>query len=394
MPAKLCLHAAPATLVLLAVILALAVAGLMAFSDSKAAAVQQVSCGDTIAADTTLHHNLVNCPNNGIIIGADDVTLDLNYHTIDGDGTPNADCNDQNETCDVGVAIEGHDGDTVVHGSVRQFGDGVIVGTARHTRLLGVSSSRNQFSAIVVFDSTRGLVRNCSGNGSVAGVGQGMFLTFSHQIRILHNSFRNNADNGIGVFESTHNLIQGNLTSRNKGVAGIRIDSDRNRVRRNRSVRDGVFGIFVDGKRNVIARNRVSQPHLPGHREEGVAIEVDGGDRNVIARNSVRDTEGDAISVIDRAVGNVVRRNHTREAGEDGVHIGAKARDTHLRRNHARHSQDDGIDVKSRSTKLTRNEARCNVDLGIEAVRGVIDGGGNKASGNGDPRQCTHVVCR
>ena len=392
MPAKLCLHAAPATLVLLAVILALAVAGLMAFSDSKAAAVQQVSCGDTIAADTTLHHNLVNCPNNGIIIGADDVTLDLNYHTIDGDGTPNADCNDQNETCDVGVAIEGHDGDTVVHGSVRQFGDGVIVGTARHTRLLGVSSSRNQFSAIVVFDSIRGLVRNCSGNGSVAGVGQGMFLTFSHQVRILHNSFRNNADNGIGVFESTHNLIQGNLLSGNTG-AGIRIDSDRNRMRRNRFVRD-VEGILVTGDHNLIARNRASHIRQPG-RGEGVAIEVEGGDRNLIARNSVRDTEGDAISVaFGRAVGNVVRRNHTRVAGEDGVHVGAKARHTLLRRNHARHSQDDGIDVESRTTKLTRNRARRNGDLGIEAVPGVIDGGGNRASGNGDPRQCTNIVCR
>jgi len=35
-----------------------------------------------------------------------------------------------------------------------------------------------------------------------------------------------------------------------------------------------------------------------------------------------------------------------------------------------------------------------NDDLGIDSVRGVIDGGGNKASGNGDPRQCTHIACR
>jgi hypothetical protein len=32
-------------------------------------------------------------------------------------------------------------------------------------------------------------------------------------------------------------------------------------------------------------------------------------------------------------------------------------------------------------------------DLGIAAVRGVIDGGGNVAHGNGDRRQCTHVAC-
>jgi hypothetical protein len=53
----------------------------------------------------------------------------------------------------------------------------------------------------------------------------------------------------------------------------------------------------------------------------------------------------------------------------------------------------DGIDVRSRSTKLTRNRAVRNGDLGIPAVEGMIDGGGNKASGNGDPRQCTHIVC-
>ena len=29
--------------------------------------------------------DLVNCPSNGIVIGADDITLDLNGHTIDGD---------------------------------------------------------------------------------------------------------------------------------------------------------------------------------------------------------------------------------------------------------------------------------------------------------------------
>jgi hypothetical protein len=34
-----------------------------------------------------------------------------------------------------------------------------------------------------------------------------------------------------------------------------------------------------------------------------------------------------------------------------------------------------------------------NGDLGIEAVEGVIDGGGNRASENGDARQCVNVTC-
>jgi Tol biopolymer transport system component len=42
---------------------------------------------------------------------------------------------------------------------------------------------------------------------------------------------------------------------------------------------------------------------------------------------------------------------------------------------------------------LRGNIADDNTDLGIEAVDQVIDGGGNRASGNGDPRQCVGVTC-
>ena len=103
----------------------------------------QVKCGDTITADTTLHKNLVNCPNNGIEIGADNITLDLNGHTIDGDGTPSAGCDPATEFCDVGVVNFGHDGVTVMHGSLRQFGGGVDFGEVRRNRLLGLSTPRN-----------------------------------------------------------------------------------------------------------------------------------------------------------------------------------------------------------------------------------------------------------
>ena len=48
---------------------------------------------------------------------------------------------------------------------------------------------------------------------------------------------------------------------------------------------------------------------------------------------------------------------------------------------------------QARTTKLTRDRAVRNADLGIETVRGVIDGGGNIARHNGDPRQCTNIVC-
>jgi hypothetical protein len=50
--------------------------------------------------------------------------------------------------------------------------------------------------------------------------------------------------------------------------------------------------------------------------------------------------------------------------------------------------------VDSAATTLTRNTANRNHDLGIEAVPGVTDGGGNRARGNGNPLQCTNIDCR
>jgi len=263
----------------------------------------------------------------------------------------------------------GHDGVTVRNGSLRQFAAGVDFGEVRHNRLLGISASRNRFVGIQLFNSSRSLIRNSSGTGSTdPDEGTGLGLFDSHHVRILNSSFRHNGAFGI--------ILEG---------------ADRNQVRRNRSVRNGGFGIYVaPGNRNVIAGNRVSHPGASG-------IQVDGGDRNVIVRNSVHDTEGPGINVNfveEPVVGNVVRRNHVRGAGADGVHVNHKAKDTLLDGNHALRSEDDGIDVESPATTLTRNHAVQNGDFGIEAVPGVTDGGGNKASGNGNPAQCLNVVCK
>ena len=90
-------------------ILALVCAGGLAFGAGQASA-NHVSCGDEITADTTLDSDLVNCEDNGIVIGADDITLDLDGHRIDGDGELTEDCV---SICDVGVVNDGHDGVTV-----------------------------------------------------------------------------------------------------------------------------------------------------------------------------------------------------------------------------------------------------------------------------------------
>jgi parallel beta-helix repeat protein len=379
--AKRWAYAAPA------VIVVIAVAGVMTWGSDRAHA-SHVSCGDTITADTTLDSDLVNCPNNGIVIGADDITLDLNGHRVDGDGTVFAGC-PEGEFCDVGLLNDGHNGVTVKHGSVRQFAVGVSVGRARHNRVLGISSKRNLFFGFVVAESARSLVRNSSGNRNPAPEGDGLGLFGSRRVRILHNSFQRNGL-GIHVDGSTHTLIKRNKISRNSGF-GILMEADRNQVRRNRCSRNDACIIVARGNRNEIARNRVFRGGVVG-------ISVENGRRNLVARNVVVRTRlfGISLGLNNPSIGgsnNVVRRNRVKGSGKDAFLVNEKDDHSLLKRNVAISAGEDGFDVDSRSTKLTVNRALRNADLGIEAVRGVIDGGGNIARRNGDPRQCTHISC-
>ena len=64
MPVKLFPHASLGAPLWLAAIAAFVIVAFMGSSDIAIAA-KQPKCGDTITTDTTLHHNLVNCPNNG-----------------------------------------------------------------------------------------------------------------------------------------------------------------------------------------------------------------------------------------------------------------------------------------------------------------------------------------
>src|SRR5262249_6827726 len=108
----------------------------------------QLSCGDTITANTTLTGDLVNCPNNGLLIGADNVTLDLNGHVIDGDDAEFTDC-PPDQVCDIGVLDFDHHGVTIKGGKVREFTFGAFVFGATDTRLTRLDLSHHFFSCLL-----------------------------------------------------------------------------------------------------------------------------------------------------------------------------------------------------------------------------------------------------
>ncbi len=79
-----------------------------------------VSCGDWITSNLTLTSDLTGCPAEGLFIGADNVTINLNGHTISGTGSSAA----INVLANKGVRIVGP-------GTLRHFATGVAAGTGK-----------------------------------------------------------------------------------------------------------------------------------------------------------------------------------------------------------------------------------------------------------------------
>jgi parallel beta-helix repeat protein len=353
------------------------------------ASASHVDCGDTITADTTLDSDLEDCPDHGVVIGAAGITLDLNGHRIAGDEKPAA-----GGCCDAGVLNEGFNGVTVEHGSVRGFDLGGLTGGTRKNRVLDLGATRNVFFGWVLSESTRSVIRGGTFRRNIPPDGDGLGLFGCDHIRVRNNAIRHHNGPGIHIQDSHHNLVKGNVFSRNSPAITLggeehSAEANRNRIRRNQITEGG--GILVGpGNRNIIAKNRVV------HASESIGI--DKGHGNRVTRNRVARPRGAGIRLAIRRpslgpVRTVVARNRVRASGEDGFLVNAKARRGRLRRNVALHSRDDGFDIVSVRVRIARNRADHNGDLGIEAQPGAIDGGGNGAHDNGNPLQCTNILC-
>ena len=424
----------------LATFLGAALLSLLPASVAYAAKPVAVHCGQVITADTKLANDLTNCPRHGIVIGADDITLDLNGHTIDGDGVPFEPC-PADEPCDVGVANSGirdgqpfnghgYDGVTIKNGSIREFPEvGVYVTQTSDNRMRAVTTSTSAYESdgFHLIGCTRCRIEKSAASEYSIGV----VVIRSHGVRIEHNDVHDNEFGGVGVFNSDDVRIVRNSVSGGGDQGGVIAGdafgislgggSDGNRIEQNSVSGNGFVGVLVEegdsnrvaandvfrnrdglillGDRNTVARNTITDS-LGANDGSGFGIAFDGGRDNLITNNTVERSRatGIRLGVFEPGppspVHNTVRLNVVRDGSLDGILVESIATDTLLDRNTVDHNGDDGIDADSASTSLTKNTANRNHDLGIEAVPGVTDGGGNRASGNGNPLQCANVFCK
>jgi parallel beta-helix repeat protein len=318
---------------------ALAVA--TALATAGPAGAQTVTCGQVITKSTKVTNDLTNCPGNGLLIGADNITLDLNGHTIDGDEVAHPGAFEAGIRNGVHDGPPGHNGVTIKNGLIQEFDTGVGVQNASHNVLSSLRAVRNGRGITV--GSSNDLV--ASGNlirRNSVSQNRGYGITLSGADNRVRRNLISNNDTGVVVTcpSADGNVIEKNTAAGNgySGIVFSDADCGQNLVRDNLLVANGVFGIFcIESHSVVFEGNRV-------FRSGDTGIAIDCGP-------------------------NVLRRNVSSENGDDGISVAG-------------------------GNTVAKNRANDNGDLGIEASPGVIDGGGNRASGNGDPLQCLNVFCR
>ena len=105
-----------------------------------------VRCGQTLTASIRLARSLVGCPGNGLVIGADNITIDLAGHSISG----------VNAAGSEGIADDGHRGVRIQNGTIANFFlNGVGLRGAPHSvvrnvtiRTIGAGGVENETSAV------------------------------------------------------------------------------------------------------------------------------------------------------------------------------------------------------------------------------------------------------
>jgi parallel beta-helix repeat protein len=194
--------------------------------EGSQARVGNVSCGQTLTESTIVDNDLDNCPGDGLVAGADGITIDLNGHTIDGQTLPTG----------TGVVISGFDRVVVKNGTISGFDVGVSIDFgADRTRVrdLRISGSRlgngieagavrTAVTGNTVFGRAIGILvsgttTTAAGN-TVKDNDSGILVAGSRPV-VTRNTALSNAGDGIQAFAGAA-AITGNVANAN-GDDGI-----------------------------------------------------------------------------------------------------------------------------------------------------------------------------
>lgn len=272
-------------------------------------------CGTTIAADLMLNQSF-RCAGQGLTVGANNITVRLNGHTISGSSSG------------VGIALTGRSG-------VRIKGPGIITGF--RTGILVVDSLDIEIDDVSALEN--GVPRPAT--DELAALHDGILVINSHRVQLEGNVTSRNGDDGINLVSSSQSDLRAN-TSEDNGHDGLRLDaSDHNRIRVNRVLSNGDLVGFPRGcgieafgsMNNVIELNVVIENHtgirlraqpVPARASTGNFIE-----ENVVSRSEGPEADRGGIHLRDSSTtANLIEDNEVAENVHGIVLSGGPARNT------------------------------------------------------------------
>ena len=289
-----------------------------------------VACGDTVTTDVTLTADL-DCTGTALTVGASNITIDLGGHVITGTDTS------------IGLVGQDFDGITVRNGAIEGFAFGVDIVKAERVTVedLEITSAATVPSGFPATGLNFAEVSGATISGNRVSRGQaGISFVTASDVTIVDNTL-DAVQTGIQVLESTDVQVERNTAAGDAG--GISLQATGNTTVVANTISGGISGIYV---------------LQPGVLDTG----------NIVAGNTTTGASSAGIFV---------------DQGDGGVALHMNRADRNF----------TGIVVRSPETTLSTNTANDNTQLGIDAVAGAVDGGGNTAAGNGDARQCVGVVC-
>ncbi len=272
-----------------------------------------IGCGSVVTQSQKLSANISDCvANPAISIGANDVVLDLNGHTVDGVGIG------------AGISANGRNNVTVKNGVVKEFITGVFFSNGDKNKATGLRAS-GLTSAFVLTNATNGLVTGNRAGGSNAIVINGGDLDR------LTNNVVTASTNGI--------LLQG-------GVARATLTGNR--------VSQAPTGISLDD----VAKGRIVANIVRGGNV-GITVGSSSSELAVFG-NAVSGAGINGIQVISGAVDIAIAGNKVTNNGADGIFVGSLDQGISVEGNTANGNVIFGIELQPQSDDAGGNRAARN----------------------------------
>jgi parallel beta-helix repeat protein len=323
-------------------------------------------CGSTVTKSIRLTVNLANCPGDGLIVGANNITIDLADFSITGTNGKNS----------AGIRNDkGYKNVTIRGGSIAGFHAGIAIG--------GKGAVRNTVENMTISHDGEGVAlgggSNTVSHNTVGDVGGYAILAASDSNSIVENDI-SNARPGISIAGKHNTLNQNTITGGGDAIAGV---GDDNVISEN-DVRDGAgAGIVLLGSNNVIGSNTVKN-----FRSVGIWTQQVSGTATPAPTNA----SGTAVQspASSATHDNTVKDNDVSRNGNDGILVDSD--NSTLDSNDSSNNASDGITTRGTNPLITDNDANANGGHGIDAAGGVR-GSGNSASGNGQSDCSPAALC-